>query len=94
MFKVWRQGFNDFVEYRDENGEVLLRANDNAHDTKETHFSNDILIGSKIRQLSFSLLFTVIVKIIFLFFRIIPYNIHPSESICLRVEVKGCKYEG
>jgi len=26
--------------------------------------------------------------------RIIPYNIHPSENVCVRIELKGCRYEG
>lgn len=74
MLKFWRNEYTDFLEYRDENGEVILKGNVNSQDTREIKLTNAIVIGSKLR--------------------ILPYNVNPGENICLRVELKGCKYKG
>ena len=49
MLKFWRNGYIDFLEYRDEKGEVLLRANHNGYDVTERKLTNMIVLGSKIR---------------------------------------------
>lgn len=48
--KFWRNGYNDFSEYRDEDGEVVLKGNVNSQDTHELKLDNAIVIGSKLRH--------------------------------------------
>ena len=47
---VWRSGYSDFMDYRDERGEVILKANVSPEDTRELKLSNMIVIGSKLRK--------------------------------------------
>ena len=50
MLKFWRNGCTDFSEYRDENGELILKGNVNSQDTREIMLTNAIVIGSKLRH--------------------------------------------
>ena len=50
MLKFWRNEYTDFLEYRDENGEVILKGNVNSQDTREIKLTNAIVIGSKLRH--------------------------------------------
>ena len=50
MLKFWRNGYNDFSEYRDENGEIILKGNVDSQDTREIKLTNTIVIGSKLRH--------------------------------------------
>jgi len=64
---------DNFVEYRDENGELLMHGNTNTYQEVENLLGNMLVIASKIR--------------------IVPYSKHP-RTVCLRVELKGCRYSG
>ena len=49
MLKFWRKGYTEFLDYRDEKSEVLLKANNNGYDVSEQKLTNMIVLGSKIR---------------------------------------------
>ena len=50
-FKVMfsRNGFSDFVEYRHDNGEILLKGNLNPFDSREQHLNDMLVIAAKLR---------------------------------------------
>ena len=50
-FKVMfsRNGFSDYVEYRHDNGEILLKGNLNPFDSREQHLKDMLVIAAKLR---------------------------------------------
>ena len=49
MLQFWRRGMDNFVEYRDENGELLMHGNTNTYQEVENLLGNMLVIASKIR---------------------------------------------
>ena len=89
MVKYWREGYREFEDYRDSNGEVLLEGNVNTFQAHEQKLDNILVIASKIRWKS-SQNHCLQEN----YFRIIPYTLGPASNVCIRVELKGCKYLG
>jgi len=73
--EFWREGMDEFVEYREgeEEERLLLEGNINTYQVEEHVLQKSPVIASKVR--------------------IIPFSSHP-RTVCLRAEVKGCRYVG